>query len=367
MGRRSLLLAAVIAAFTALGVASPRGETPGPTTVTIAAPQAYLPSRAGGARDDYRCFLLDPRLDRDMFLTQATFRPGYAPIVHHIILFRVPPQQVSQAKALDRAAPGTGWRCFGGTGVDNLSPDGLEDADWAAAWAPVRANARRPDGIGVPLVKGSQLIMQVHYSLFVRPRPDRTRAVLTLVPQEGSSIQPLRTMLLPAPVELPCLPSERGPLCDRDAALADLGRRHGPLAPFVPAGLLSYCGFDATAPVPSRISTCQLRFDEPATIRITAGHMHLLGKSLTLELNPGTAQAHTILSIPRWDFHDQRMYVPSEPVHVATGDTLKVTCVYDQRLRHAHHYRGPREPRYVLWGEGTGDEMCLGVLQVTSG
>ena len=27
----------------------------------------------------------------------------------------------------------------------------------------------------------------------------------------------------------------------------------------------------------------------------------------------------------------------------------------------------PKTPRYVLWGEGTTDEMCLGILQVTRG
>ena len=27
----------------------------------------------------------------------------------------------------------------------------------------------------------------------------------------------------------------------------------------------------------------------------------------------------------------------------------------------------PKAPRYVLWGEGSTDEMCLGILQVTRG
>ena len=27
----------------------------------------------------------------------------------------------------------------------------------------------------------------------------------------------------------------------------------------------------------------------------------------------------------------------------------------------------PTTPRYILWGEGTTDEMCLGILQVTRG
>ena len=37
------------------------------------------------------------------------------------------------------------------------------------------------------------------------------------------------------------------------------------------------------------------------------------------------------------------------------------------RKRRTDHHGAPRAPRYVLWGEGTTDEMCLGLLQVTRG
>jgi hypothetical protein len=359
---RALLLAISIAALASLGTASPSTGPPGSVTLTVALPQPYTPRPAAGAKDDYRCFLLDPKLKRNMFLTRAKFQPGAPAIVHHIILFRVRPEQVAAAAALDRRTAGAGWSCFGGTGLDDLARGAalLNDAGWVAAWAPSRRSDRAPTGVGVPLAKRSRLIMQVHYSLYAHPRPDRTRVVLSLVPQAGSSLKPLRTMLLPAPVELACLPGESGGLCDRTAALSDLVKRHGAQAALVPAGLLAFCDRDPRVPEPTTITACQLRFDEPVTIHAAAGHMHLLGKSLTLELDPGTPRARTILSIPRWDFHDQRLYVLSPPVRVATGDALRVTCEHDQRLRRV----GP--PRYVLWGEGTADEMCLGVLQVTS-
>jgi hypothetical protein len=35
-------------------------------------------------------------------------------------------------------------------------------------------------------------------------------------------------------------------------------------------------------------------------------------------------------------------------------------------MRRHHGGHGiPTTPRYVLWGEGTTDEMCLGIVQVT--
>ena len=86
--------------------------------------------------------------------------------------------------------------------------------------------------------------------------------------------------------------------------------------------------------------------------------MHLLGRSIRVELNPGTDRARVLLDIPRWDFHWQGAYTLAEPVVAERGDTVRVTCRHDATLRDG-------EPRYVVWGEGTTDEMCLGVLQVT--
>lgn len=366
---RFVAIAAAAALVAAFGFATRLAGAEPPSTKTVGPSQPYLPHAVGDAKDDYHCFLLDPKLDRDVFVTDTRFRPTFAPIVHHIILFRVPPERAADARALDRRTPGTGWTCFGGSGVDDLTRDPqrtLNDAGWISAWAPSRSRTRLPSRVGVPLARGSLLVMQVHYSLYQRARPDRTRAVLSLVPAAGSSVKPLRTMLLPAPVELPCLPSEHGRLCSRSTALTELVNRYGPQSAFVPAGLLTLCGRNPAAPQATTTSTCQLRFDEPLTIQAAAGHMHLLGRSLTLELNPGTPNARTVIAIPRWDFRNQQIYVVSPPLNVATGDVLRVTCRYDQRRRQESRFFGPKTPRYVLWGEGSADEMCLGVLQVTN-
>jgi hypothetical protein len=53
-------------------------------------------------------------------------------------------------------------------------------------------------------------------------------------------------------------------------------------------------------------------------------------------------------------------------VEAKAGDVVRVTCRHDPSLRKLHAGHGiPKTPRYVLWGEGTTDEMCLGLLQVT--
>jgi hypothetical protein len=342
----------------------------GESLLDLRMPTAYKPSAAKGVTDDYRCFLLDPKRSADGSVTSVRIDPGQPKVVHHVILFRVAQAQVASAKSLDREDAGAGWSCFGGTGLpagDGAGlVDSLNDANWIAAWAPGWGGNRLPEGTGVELPAGSQIVMQVHYNLLNGNAPDRSRALLTVAPA-SAKLTPLKTMLLPGPVELACAKSERGALCDRNEALFDLGRKYGTGAAFTPAGLLILCRGNASTPAASSVSTCDRKISAPTTIHVAAGHMHLLGAAIRLELNPGTPRAKVLLDIPRWDFHWQNAYTLARSVRAEAGDVVRVTCRHDVGKRTTGARGVPRTPRYVLWGEGTTDEMCLGILQVTRG
>jgi hypothetical protein len=342
----------------------------GERRLDLALPAAYLP-QASGATDDYRCFVLDPQLAEDVVVTSSRIEPGASKVVHHVILFRVPAAQASEAARLDAAASGPGWTCFGGTGVDEGATAGsidaaLNDASWISAWAPGSGGGRLPDGTGVPLPAGSRIVMQVHYNLLNGRARDRSRAVLTVAPA-SAGLARVRTVLLPAPVELGCTQGERGPLCNRRAALVELERKYGRTAAFVPAGLLLLCGRDPVNVRPSQVSRCDRRISSPTRILAVAGHMHLLGAAIRIELNPGTTRERVLLDIPRWDFRWQSAYALATEVEAKPGDVVRVTCRHDVTQRHHVAHGVPATPRYVLWGEGTTDEMCLGILQVTDG
>ena len=339
----------------------------GETLLDLRMPSAYKPSAPKGVTDDYRCFLLDPKQSADTSVTSARIEPGQPKVVHHVILFRISPTRVAAARELDGASSGPGWSCFGGIGLpagDGPIVDSLNDANWVAAWAPGWGGNRLPEGTGVPLPAESQIVMQVHYNLLNSRSPDRSRALLTVAPA-SAGLTPLRTVLMPGPVELACARGERGRLCDRNEALVELGRKYGSGAAFAPAGLLILCRGNATNPKPGATSTCDRRISSPTTIYIAAGHMHLLGASIRLELNPGTPRARVLLDIPRWDFHWQNAYTLAKPVRAEPGDVVRVTCRHDVHKRMHGEHGVPGTPRYVLWGEGTTDEMCLGLLQVT--
>jgi hypothetical protein len=202
---------------------------------------------------------------------------------------------------------------------------------------------------------------------------DRSRTVLRIVPAAGSQLTPLDTFLAPAPVELPCPAGASSALCSRDAAFRDEVRKYGQDAAYISIGLLYICK-KTLADYPQQVgdakdvsTSCDRPVNRPIRIYGVAGHMHLRGFDIRLELNPGTARAQTLLHIPKWDFHWQDAYYLEQPVDAEPGDTIRVTCHFDNSRAAQPVVAGKRlAPRYVLWGEGTTDEMCLGLLQVAT-
>lgn len=343
--------------------ARPAKEVPlrtGERRATLAMPAAYTPSAPyGSGTDDYRCFLLDPGLTEDEWLTGTTVQPGNPEVVHHVILFQVPPEQVAAAETKDAQEDGEGWTCFGGTGLDAFQD--VDDAPWIGAWAPGGEESVRRPGYGMRLRAGSRIVMQVHYNLLAGASPDTSAARLRLAPGDRD-LQQLHTMLLPAPVELPCRDEHAdGPLCDRGTALLDVLDRFGPQGASTADALHLLCGGEPTA---GQVQSCTRTIREPLTIHATGGHMHLLGREIRIETNPGTPRARTVLDIPVWDFDDQGAR-DIDPVRLDVGDTVKVTCKHVQWLRDRLPSFEGQPDRYVVWGEGTTDEMCLGLLQIT--
>ena len=145
-------------------------------------PKPYTPSApTGTGTDDYRCFLLDPKVPSDQFITGFNIKPGNPDVVHHVILFRVPADLVAQAEKKDAGTPGQGWTCFGASGLGR-GTGGIDDAPWVGAWAPGGSEQVYGKGFGEELGKGSRVVMQVHYNLLAGKKPDRSGAELRLAP-----------------------------------------------------------------------------------------------------------------------------------------------------------------------------------------
>jgi hypothetical protein len=114
-------------------------------------------------------------------------------------------------------------------------------------------------------------------------------------------------------------------------------------------------GFDL-APVLSRVTNGVFRDNEPFTVHGAALHMHTRGSWARMEIERKTGETDCMLHIPRWDFHWQGGYAFTQPKVVRPGDRVSVECHWDNSQPGA---------KDVSWGEGTGDEMCLGTFYMT--
>ena len=362
MGKRRgiivLVAAVVLLATTLVAVdVGTSGAATTVTTVTLRQSTAYTPKAAAGTTDDYHCTLIDPHVTKDSYIISSQFFPGSAED-HHAILFLVPP---SLAAAADAANVGNqGWSCFGETPIPNTGLAQISNTPWLSAWAPGHGVDLLPKGTGQLLPAGSLVVEQVHYNLLVGDRPVKNTLVLHTVPT-SVPLQPLTMQLMPAPPDVPCPAGVTGALCDRSASLANLGQRFGPSAVRFVDTIESVCGRDPANPPVGDTTSCDWPIGSDGYIVRVGAHMHLLGVSFTMTLDPGTPGQKTILNVPAYNFHYQKAYnVP--PVAVKPGDTVRVSCTYDPTLAQELPILRKVPAHFVTWGDGSSDEMCLGIM-----
>ncbi len=328
--------------------------------------KAHLPQAPKNGTDDYRCFLLDPKVTEDSIIRSIQFIPQRKDYVHHAIIFRVTDADIAEARALDKS--GTGWPCFGGSGLGGMLSS-FVTSPWISSWAPGRGKDVSPAGYGIPFKKGELFVLQVHYNLLAanngKLETDQSSIIMEVIPAKGAKVKQLQVELFPAPVELACPAGVTGPLCDRKQSLIDLAARTNNASALEAAGIAALCGKNPFKATPSLISTCDKIINSNYTIIAAAPHMHLLGKSLKLILNPGTPNEQIILDRQNYNFDDQSSTVLKKPIKVTAGDVIRVECTFDPTLRQKIPSLQSLPPRYITWGEGSSDEMCLGVIAAT--
>ena len=343
------------------GAAPPLPLRAGERFVDLSMSEAYTPAPPeGGGTDEYRCQVIDPKLTSKAFLTGTQFIPENVAIAHHAIVFALPPGSEAKVRATDEKTPGLGWTCFGGPDIQ-----GGQQAAWVDTWTPGATETLLTQDAGYELAPGSLLVLQIHYNLLAtdgKPAGSDRSAVRLRLTDGTPQTRKLNTWPIDAPTELPCAADESGPLCDRAASIADIAKRFGPEVGSAADQLLKGCG--QNAPKPGDTQSCDHKVPAPMTLFAAYGHMHLLGRAMKVELNPGTPNAKVLLDVPAFDFDAQRLQTLPAPVDIGPGDTLRLTCTHDASLRKRLPQLSKLPPRYVVWGDGTSDEMCLAPLTV---
>jgi hypothetical protein len=363
-GARLLAVGILASTGLATGVfASTAGaKSPKVTTITMHG-KAYTPKAPSGATDDYHCTLVNPHVTSNSFITAAQFHP-HSVEVHHAILFLVPPDLAKAAKAADHG--GKGWTCFGESALpDSGAGFQISNTPWLTAWAPGHGKDIEPAGTGVVFPAGSLVVMQIHYNLLRGHKPVRAKLQLFTVPA-STRLKPLSLTLMPAPPDIPCPAGVTGPLCNRTASLADLGKRFGQESVIFDSIIESVCGRNPVDPPAGDTTSCNWPLKGGQDIVRLGVHMHLLGRGMKIVLNPGTPGAKTLLNVTNYNFDYQRSYTLKTPVPTSEGDKLGITCTYDPTLRQELPQLRKLPPRYVTWGDGSSDEMCLALVQTVA-
>ena len=341
--------------------------------------QPYTSSVTGS--DDYRCFLIDPNLTQDTYVTGYEFLPGNLKINHHMILFLIPGSSRSQAEELANRDAVDGWSCFGDAGIEDAFPTAIS---WTPGEVPIRYSA----GTGIYLPEGTLFVLQMHYNLSAGIEADQSGVALELSTEK---LNPVMGADMFAPVELPCPANDNSEVCKRSHAIKDLKAKEPSTNPAeMNDGMLAICGKTladyARQDVSNIVSSCDYTSAVDGDIVTLYAHMHTLGKRFQLILNPDTPAEKILLEIPHWSFSWQSTYTLENPVPLKKGDKLRVICTFDNapkiagvspqkmdRLEslapvlgivHAHEKIPEGKSRYVIWGEGTKEEMCIGSLGV---
>ncbi len=362
-GALLITVAAVATGASAAG-ASSSSTSPPVTQIVLQSPTAYTPKAPpGGGTDDYHCTLLNPHLKKNAFITSIDFQAN-SPEVHHEITYAVPPDLVAEAEAQNNG--GKGWTCFGESGLSGGSASRSLDGGtpWLTAWGPGHNISKEPAGTGAPMPAGSLVIVQEHYNLLVGDKAVHSKLTLNTVPAT-TPLRPLRLDLAAAPPDIPCPAGATGAMCSRSAELASVGQRFGVSQELLVDGLEAICGHSPVNPPVGDTASCTWPIRRAGNIVELAPHMHLLGVGMKFVLNPGTPTQKTLLDVTDYNFHYQRGYDLAKPVAVNAGDSVGITCTYDPTREQELPILRKVAPHFVTWGDGSTDEMCLGLIFMT--
>jgi polyisoprenoid-binding protein YceI/mono/diheme cytochrome c family protein len=329
-----------------------RAEVPLPRQdLSLPLPEPY--SGESGHEDDYRCFLLDPGFTEPSHVTGYVFEADRLDVVHHALVYRNAGADRAKLEAADAADPGSGWSCAVGMGP------GAGGA-LVAGWVPGQRPQDFGEGVGFRFEPGDVLVSQIHYH-YEGARPTDNSVLHLEVAPPGADLIALQTRSLIGPVELPCPAGTTLPLCDRNVALDDVTARFGIGGRLTAEGLHRICRttpeqLAALSDGTTARTTCDYKVRQQGDIVDVLGHMHELGATYRMTLNPGTPEEQVLLDIPTWDFAWQLNYQPVQPVAVDRDDTIRVECTWDRRVNPT------AAMRYIVFAEGTEDEMCFSTI-----
>ena len=239
---------------------------------------------------DYRYVPVELNLDRDVWVQAMEFVPGDRQVLHHVIAYLQSPADKT-ARGRDDGAQG-----------ENVG-----------GFAPGRQPDHFGDEAGRLIPKGSNLLLQMHYTTSGKASVDETEVGLFLhdAPPKyvmGGGVAGQRRFLIPPHAKEHKLVGEQ--LIERDAYLYSM-----------------------------------------------TPHMHFRGKYMSYTALYPDGKSELLLSVPKYDFNWQFSYELSKPLFLPAGTKLVANGAMDNSERNRHN---PDPTKPVHFGLQTKHEMFFG-------
>lgn len=283
-------------------LAAHRSDWPlGEPDLVVPLPEAY-PVPATG-RDVYRYFVVPNVMSQDQHLVAFDFKPGDPTVVHHNITYM---DYSGWARIQDEQDEGPGFSLFNNSAGLPRGTQGI------GGWAPGSLARYLPPGVGVPLGRGGDLLIEIHYHLNGKHTTDQSAVGLYFAKRRVErSVQTLAMRTLDV---------------DISAGEADY-QRH-----------------------------LQLHVPVSMTLFGIQPHMHYVGKAVQAVAILPDGSTLPLLHVPDWDFRWQNIYTFRQPLHIPAGSRIDTWFTYDNSADNSDNPNSP--PQRIRWGWQSTDEMC---------
>lgn len=259
--------------------------------------------------DVFRNFVIPTNLNEDKWVRAVEYRPSARKVVHHALFAQVPGGSQSARDGAD-GRPGFGGMSSVGIGGANQNGSGL------GGWA-VGAQPRfLPDGVALPLPKGADFLLQLHFHL--TGKPETEKSLVGIYFAEKAPDKHLFSIEVPA--------------------LFGIGAGIN-----IPAGEKQFVIKDSWV-VPGDISVFS-----------ATAHAHYLARDMKATATLPDGSTKPMIWINDWDFNWQDTYTYKAPFTLPKGTRIDVTISYDNSADNPRNPISP--PKRALWGEQSFDEM----------
>jgi hypothetical protein len=303
-----------------------------------------VPYSASGTIDDFRCFIIDPKLTDSKWIDGVHVIPGNPGATHHVDVYADPS---GQGSAL--AGPDGSYPCF--------SDPMIDEQRLLHTFNPGMFPLELPPGVAMELPAGSLLALQVHYHpAGTTLPPDDLKVQLRFVDEAPEQI-----------LDVVFLGNSSSALDDGDGLMPGPGDGSGGPEFLIPANAANH--------VEAMRITWRASWGSPRVLG-AAAHMHYVGRDMKIEVehpgaSGGDAAGECLLQEPSWNIAWQRLFLYDTAIdglpRLSAGDRLRLRCTYDNTMQNPGVVRaladqGLHAPIDVRLGEQVVDEMCLAIL-----